>query len=201
MKKESLNYFSESEKGSVKRFEGYRTKILLPICRLLSKAGITADAISYVGFFSLAGFIYYVESNPLLACLFIFIHVILDGLDGPLSRYCGTDGDSGALTDILVDHTGMIVVVLTLIFFGLVNPFWAALYMFLYTLMIIFVIVRNKLGIPIKYVVRSKYFLYLVYLYWAITGTNVLSEAIIIFTILMIPEILISYFKIKKVLK
>jgi phosphatidylglycerophosphate synthase len=201
MVKEDLNYFSEKEKKSMRRFKEGRTKFFMPICRILMRLGITANAISYFLLFILIGFIYFVESNPILACVFLLAHVLLDALDGPLARLMKQDGNSGAFTDILCDHTGMAVVIITLIYVNLVSPFLAAIYIYLYTIMIIFVIVRNKMKIPAKLIFRTKYYMYILYGIWAFFNVNYLDHGLIVFSILMLPTIITSYFAIKKKLK
>ena len=198
---EDLNYFSKKEKNAINNIKSRRTKILLPISKSLVKLGFTGDLISYLGFLMIIGFIYYVIKNPIMASVFLLLHVVIDGFDGPVARLRKEDGDSGAFTDILCDHTGMVVVITTLIFVSLVNPLWAIIYVYLYSLMIIFVILRNKLNLPIKVVVRTKYYVYILYAIWALFGINYLTYGLILFNILMLPSIISSYFLFKSYLR
>ncbi|MBU0577221.1 CDP-alcohol phosphatidyltransferase family protein, partial [Patescibacteria group bacterium] len=141
MSKKHLNYFSAKEQGFAKWFESWRTKIFLPISRLLNFFGITANMVSYFGFLILIGFIYFVPKDPVAAIYFLLAHVLIDAFDGPLSRLRKEDSDGGAFTDIMCDHTGMVIVVATLAYFSLVDPIISIAYVYLYTVMIIFVIV------------------------------------------------------------
>jgi phosphatidylglycerophosphate synthase len=201
MEKEDLNYFSEKEKKSMCKFKDSRNKIFLPISKVLMKLGLTANIISYIGLFMLMGFIYYVLSNPIVASIFLFLHVIIDAFDGPLARLMKQDGNSGAFTDIICDHTGMVIVIITLIWANLINPVIASVYIYVYTLLIIFVIARNKMNIPIKLVIRTKYYVYILFGMLAIWQINYLNVGLAIFTLAMLPSLLASYFIIKRHLK
>jgi phosphatidylglycerophosphate synthase len=201
MSKEHLNYFSKKEKEKMNKIKDTRTNILLPISKFLKGLGLTANMVSYIGFFILIGFIYFVTKNPILASFFLLAHVLIDAFDGPLARLEKKDGDSGAFTDIICDHTGMVIVVCTLIFINLVNAVLASIYIYIYTIMIIFIIIRNRLKVPIKFVLRTKYYIYLLYAIWAIFNVNYFNYGLIIFIIIMLPETISSYFILKKALE
>lgn len=183
------------------KFKDLRNKIFLPISKTLMKLRLTANIISYIGLFILVGFVYYVLRNPVIASIFLLFHVLIDAFDGPLARLMKRDGDSGAFTDIICDHTGMAIVVITLIWANLVNPVIASIYIYVYTLLIIFVIVRNKMGVPIELVIRTKYYVYILFGLFAIWNINYLNMGMAIFILIMIPSLLTSYLIIKKHLK
>lgn len=201
MPKKDLNYFAEKEAKKQSKFKDFRCKLLLPVSKFLMKAGITADMVSYFGLIILIGFIYFAESNPIYASLFLLAHVCIDAFDGPLARLRKEEGDHGAFTDILCDHTGLIVVICTLIYFDLINAVLAGVYIYIYTVLIIFIIVRNKIKKPVKLVIRTKWYLYIVYGVWAFFGLNYLTYAVAIFTIAKIPTLISSYLIIKRNLK
>ena len=199
--KENLNYFSVNEKRGMDKFAVFRTRLLLPVSKALMKLGITANAISYFGLFILIGFVYYAKPNPLIASIFIFAHVFIDGFDGPLARLMSKDGNSGAFTDIVCDHIGTMVVAVTLIYVKIVNPVLASVYIFLYTVLIVFLTLRNRMHVPIKFVIRTAYFFYALYVLYALFGMNYLDPGLIVFNIIMVPPIISSYIIIKRELK
>jgi len=201
MKKEDLNYFSEKEKKFIYEFKELRNSFFLPLSKFFMKIGLTANTISYIGLFMLLGFIYYIFENPIFSLIFLLFHVLIDAFDGPLARLMNQDGNSGAFTDIICDHTGMVIVVITLIWANLINPVIASIYIYFYTTLIIFVIVRNKMNIPVRIVVRTKYYVYILFALFAIWNINYLNIGLIFFILTMFPSILSSYFIIKKELK
>lgn len=193
-----LNYFSDAELVSIKKFEDWRTKILQPVSRILVKIGITPNMISAIGLFMLAGFVFYIGRNPLYSVYFLTLHVVLDAFDGSLARYMKEDSNAGALTDMVCDHTGMFIVTTTLVYQGLVNGSIAIVYVYLYTMMIIFMVTLNRFNIPLRFAIRTKYYLYILFALWAIWGIDYFNAAIAIFTLLMILPTAIGFMKLHR---
>ncbi|MBU1934828.1 CDP-alcohol phosphatidyltransferase family protein, partial [Patescibacteria group bacterium] len=145
-------------------------------------------------------FIYFVPKDPIVAIYFLLAHVLIDAFDGPLSRLRKEDSDGGAFTDIMCDHTGMVIVVATLAYFSLVDPIISIAYVYLYTVMIIFVIVLNRVKVPLRLVFRTKYYVYILYAVWAIWGINYLDEGLLIFIVLMLPSVVGGFISLRKYL-
>jgi phosphatidylglycerophosphate synthase len=195
-----LNYFSSSEKNFILRYESWRSKIFLPISKFLSFFGVKADHLSYIGLLILILFIVFFKTDPVLSVLFLFLHVIIDAFDGPLARHTKQDGDAGAFTDIICDHTGMFVVVSVLTYFRLLDVLPALIYVYLYTIMIVFAIIKNRIKEPMRFIVRTKYYLYLLYGIFVFFDMNFFDEAIWIFIILMTPSVVFGFVSLKKFL-
>lgn len=191
-----LNYFSDSERGSIKKFEEWRTRILQPISRILAAIGVTPNMISAFGMLMLIGFIAFIRLNPLYAILFLALHVILDAFDGSLARYMKLDSNAGALVDMICDHTGMVIVTTTLVYQGFIQGTIGLLYVYLYTLMIVCIIVLNRFGMALRFVIRTKYFLYALVAMWAIWRIDYVNTAIIAFILLMIAPTTIGFCKL-----
>jgi archaetidylinositol phosphate synthase len=196
-----LDDYSETEQTLYKRVRRWRDSFFSPLALFFKKINVSANHLSYFGIFILSGFIYFVLSAPKLASLFLIIHVLIDGIDGVLARMLKQDDTEGDLVDTVCDHTGVFIVVLTLGFFGLLNPNLGLLYIYFYTVWLFFIIVRYWLKIPVRFVVRSKGLVYTLYIVWAFTGFNYLDIALAVFSILIIPLTITSFVKIKKELK
>lgn len=197
MKKQHLNYFSKSEQH-VHRWACVRNKLLIGPCKILSRLGISADAVSYFGLALIFGFVYYAKSAPIVASVFLIFHVIVDAFDGPLARLTKTASNKGAFTDIVCDSAGMIISSIALIYHELVNATIGASYTVVYVILITFAVVRNKIGITPKTIFRPKYIVYLIYVYYALTSQNWFSQAMLIFTVLMLIFVRRDYFAIKR---
>lgn len=182
---EYLNYFSESERKSIKRFAQFRDKSLLPIIKLLDVLKFTPDSLSLLSLLVLSGFIYFANKNIYYALIFVVIHVIFDSLDGGLARYQKSASNKGAIFDIVVDQTAMVIGVLTLIYFSMIDPFWSAFYMVSYIIMITFLVLLNALKNPVRYIIRTKYFFFIILFIDAYFETNLLRPFLIIFSIYM----------------
>ncbi|MCX6734134.1 MAG: CDP-alcohol phosphatidyltransferase family protein [Candidatus Peregrinibacteria bacterium] len=154
--------------------------------------------ISALGLLVLAGFVFYIQSRPLYALYFLILHVVLDALDGSLARYMKCDTDAGAIVDMVCDHTGMIIVTGTLMYQGLIQQNLGVAYILLYTLLVLLITTLNRLHIPLRFAIRTKYFLYVFVALRAIWGVNYFDTAIAIFIILMIAPTAIGLLKLSR---
>lgn len=199
--KHHLNYFSGSEQGFAKAFEDWRTQITKPFIQVLIALGITPNMISGFGLFILVGFVYFLPRDPITSIYFLLAHVLLDAFDGSLARALKKDGDAGALTDIVCDHTGMVIFVLTLTYYSLLSGVWGLLYVYFYTIMIVFIIWLNRVKRPLSLAIRTKYYFYILYGIWAIWGVNYFNAIAILFCFLMSPSIIVGYQRLQHYLK
>jgi len=196
-----LNYFSEKESKHIENFKNRRTKVLNPIAKFLVKLGITADMISIVGFLMIFGFVYFIKRNPIAAIIFLILHVVIDGFDGPVARVSKKDGNPGAFMDIMCDHTGIVVATAGLIYYGLVNGVIGLAYIYIYTIMIVFTIIRNVMNTSPKIVIRTKYYIYILYAVYALAGLNYFNKAMFIFSVIMMFSVSNDFQAIRKKLK
>ena len=158
-----LHYFGADEEEYFHRVADRRTKMLRPLAMAFVQLNVRSDTLTLASFlllplffFPLFGLGYY-----LAAWFILILHIALDGLDGPIARLGRYASDKGALSDILNDISGMVVVALTAIYFGFAGSLLGGLYMVTYIYMIIFIIARNVLEIPYRVVFKSKYWLYI----------------------------------------
>jgi len=187
-----LNYFSDKEQKAQQKFKKLRDNLLGWVARCLKFLHITPNVISVTGLFVLVAFFYFAYTEPIIAFFILVLHVVLDGLDGVLARLTNTQSQGGAFLDMVCDHTGMVIVTVTLIFHTLLNPTIGVIYVYLYSLLVILITVRNLLNKPIGLVFRSKYILYILFGVYAFTGINIFDIAVFVFSLFMIAPIIIS---------
>lgn len=98
----------------------------------------------------------------LAALAAILIHLILDGLDGPLARHLKTDGRRGSFTDTLADQIVVTTTTLALMSgpAAALNLWVGGIYIFVYALVVTFAMVRNSLGIPYSWVIRPRIWIF-----------------------------------------
>lgn len=183
-----LNYFSAREQRLQAGFRGTRDRALAPLVRCCLRLGITADAISAAAIAMLVPFgaaLIWPFGNwgPIVAVLSLTLHVLLDGLDGPVARAAGTDGPAGAFTDMSLDHAGYLTVTTLLIASERLDGAVGCAYVSTYTLAIVMVTVLNVLQRPLPYVVRTKYLFYALTALDLLTGINVLTAAALAFSL------------------
>jgi len=195
----TVDIFSSGEKKLYLKIKKSRNTLFRPLCKLLAGIGISANMLSYLGVASMIGFAYNISTNLMAAFGFLLGHLFLDALDGPLATY--TKNTGGMLVDLVCDHVAFLIFLAGLVIVGFAPIKLVTIFVIVYALLICSVIKRNKMRKPIKFVVKGKMILYLIFSLLPLFGINWIFEGIIVLTILKIPPILTSIFLILKVYK
>ncbi|MEO0445479.1 MAG: CDP-alcohol phosphatidyltransferase family protein [Verrucomicrobiota bacterium] len=180
-----IDYFSDREEVTQRKFAQFRTRMLGPMVSPLQHLGVTANQITLAGVCFLIPYAYFFEEAPRIASLLIWLYVLCDGLDGVYARATNTATPAGALADVFADQMGMVVTCLLLIHASLVTPVLGAYYCAIYLVMIALSVVQNHLEIPMQTILRSKYPLYGLVGVWAYAGINVFDWMMGFFAITM----------------
>lgn len=181
-----LNIFSKEEEQYYHLFQKYRDVCFLPLCKRLDAWSVRPDHLSYLGVLMIVPFVYFFASNPWLSAICLTLNVFLDCLDGPLARYSRRANERGALVDLVCDYGSFTAVFFTIVFYGLMTPFWAVLYFVQYGLMLYLVTYCRSRNIKFFPVVRSKYYVYLMLLWLLITNINWFDPFLVLFSVYMV---------------
>lgn len=198
-----FNYFAEREQAGQAKFRRIRDRLSRPLVRTLIRCRVTADLISLVSLLQLVPFGYLVLSAEnsgriAWASLFLWLHVILDALDGPVARATGTAGPAGAFTDMCVDHTGMLITTCILTASEVVNPTAAVAYVASYTVAVAFTVWLNMIGHPFRLVIRTKYLLYALITGYGLFHVNLISEAVVGFCVIHVLFAIAGFVKLRR---
>jgi len=201
-----FNYFAESEQAGQERFQKVRDGLFGPLVRLLIRCRVTADLISLLSLLQLVpfGYLLLTAENPqqiVIASVFVWLHVILDALDGPIARTTGTAGPAGAFTDMCVDHSGMLITTCILTAAELVNPTAAVAYVSSYTVAVAFTIWLNMIGHPFKLVIRTKYLLYALVTVYGMFSANFIGQAVVLFCVIHVIFAIAGFCKLRRILR
>ena len=181
-----FSIFSEQEEPLQERWRNMRDRFFRPVCVLLSKVGVKPSHPTLLGLLMLVPFVYFFQTAPWLAALAIFLNVwVFDAIDGSLARYQHHETARGAFLDLVCDHAVFFGVMLTLVFYRTVDPFWASFYLLNYFSLLVFVIISRFLKVPVIPVLRSKLYVYLFFLIGLITGSNYLDVLLLFFGVYM----------------
>jgi phosphatidylglycerophosphate synthase len=160
--------YAAGERGAMTWWQDLRAWWLGPLLRTLAAAGVTPDHITLASLASGLAFcpLWLWPGSPAwakpAALAALVLHVLLDGLDGPLARQLGTASRRGSFTDSLADQIVVTASTLTLIAAPQpgVTGWIAGLYVFLYAIVVGFAMVRNALGRPYSWLVRPRFWVY-----------------------------------------
>ena len=201
-----FNYFAESEQAGQERFQKIRDGLLGPLVRFLIRCRVTADLISLVSLLQLVPFGYLLltaenSQQVSVASIFVWLHVILDALDGPIARTTGTAGPAGAFTDMCVDNSGMLITSCILTAAGFINATAAVAYVSSYTVAVAFTIWLNMIGQPFKVVIRTKYLLYALVTTHGLFDVNLIDKAVVLFCVIHVSFAVTGFIKLKRILR
>jgi phosphatidylglycerophosphate synthase len=161
--------YSGGERRWMEYTQHVRGEVLGPMLRGMARIGLRPDHLTVLSL--LAGLAFcplYFYSVP-WALVALTLHVILDGLDGPLARHLGVASRSGSFTDSMADQTVIAATTLTLMYTGEAGVFSGALYIVAYTVVVLFAMARNALNVPYSWLFRPRFLVYawiLVENYW-----------------------------------
>ena len=179
--KSSIDCYSQTERFFMKRWQKWRAVLLQPICNVLIRHQVTANILTLLAFLSglLAVFSFYFNWQ-FIGLIFLALHILLDGLDGPLARQAGQTSLKGSFTDVCSDQSIIALSTGVFILRYDLDPFAGTLYLFSYTLVVSFSMIRNALKTPYICLIRPRLLIYayfpiefyllegsLKYLFWA----------------------------------
>jgi phosphatidylglycerophosphate synthase len=160
--KPKVTCYSAEEGGFMQRSQEWRGRCLLPLLRALAFLRVTPNHLTLLSLLmGLAFGPVYLWGWPWLAFGLLLAHVLLDGIDGPLARYAGVASNRGSFTDTSADQVVVAFTTLTFIHAGHVGAWPGGLYLFFYSLVVVFAMVRNAMAIPYSWLVRPRFVVYL----------------------------------------
>ncbi len=146
---------------------------------------MTSDMVTYLGFLMVVPFIYFFSFNPWLALIFLLLNLFLDSLDGALARLNGMPSLRGEMLDTSIDYLSFFTVFLTFMYHGLVSPFWGAVYLLNYVIMVCFIVFLNALKLKLFVTIKSRLLVYLFFLIWLVTGNNYFDPLLVLAIVYM----------------
>jgi len=153
--------YSAGERGWMVRTQQWRGLVLGPFLRGMTRAGMTPDHLTLLSLIAGLAFCPVFFISPAWALGLLVLHVLLDGIDGPLARHQNTASRRGSFTDTMSDQLVVTASTITLMQARLVGEICGGLYIFLYGIVVAFAMIRKSLGIPYSWLVRPRFVVYL----------------------------------------
>ena len=157
-----ITCYSDGESEFMAKSQAIRGRLLLPLMKLLARCHVRPSHLTFLSL--LAGLAFcpvFIWSNQVVAMALLVLHVLLDGLDGPLARHLGVASDRGSFTDTMADQTVVTFSTLTLIHTGMTSLWPGGMYVFFYTVVVLFAMARNAMSIPYSWLLRPRFFVFL----------------------------------------
>ncbi|MCB1228994.1 MAG: CDP-alcohol phosphatidyltransferase family protein [Verrucomicrobiae bacterium] len=156
--KSKVTCYSGGESRFMDWSQRWRGAFLRPLLDRCSELGLRANHLTLLSLLSGLGFVpALLWGSPTLALACLAIHVILDGLDGPLARHRGQASNRGSFTDTMADQIVVTATTLAMIHTGHASAWPGGLYVFFYAVVVGFAMVRNALNAPYSWLFRPRF--------------------------------------------
>ena len=156
-----VSCYSDGEGRFMDWSQAIRERWLRPFLGWLARIGLRANHITLLSL--LAGIAFcpvFLLGHHAIAFGLLFLHVLLDGLDGPLARFRGNASNRGSFTDTMADQLVVTVTTVTMIHAGYAGAWPGGLYLFLYVVVVGFALVRSALEAPYSWLFRPRFIVF-----------------------------------------
>lgn len=171
---DTVDCYAAGDRAFMQWGQQLRHQLLAPILRLLIALNVTANHLTCASLAAGFAFAWLFPIDRALGFFALALHVVLDGIDGPLARAKGTASKRGSFTDTAADQLVVLLSALVFIQEGMLGVVPGMIYVFAYTIAVGFSMVRNALGIPYSWLVRPRFVVYL----WAIVEAYFFPETL-----------------------
>ena len=192
--------YSEDEARILVPWQKMRQVVLSPIARLLAYLGISADALSYVSVALGIAFCLLAPTHFTIAFWLLVASVICDGLDGVEARLKGATTARGAFIDAFCDQMVVAFSVAGMAWRGLIHPVLAVLFVYIYTALVLFLMLHSMLRVSSHWIIRpSRMLLYAAIALVFFFHVNVLNYLLAIY-LLTLPLLVLSFWRLRNAL-
>ena len=192
--------YSEDEARVLGPWQRIRQFALAPIAALLSRLGISPNTLSYASVGFAIGFFFLASFNFTLAFWLLVASIICDGLDGVEARLTRTNTPRGAFTDMICDQAVVAFSVAGMVWQGSINAILAILFVYLYTSLVIFLMLHQMLQVSSHWIVRpSRMVLFVAIALDCFFNINLLNILLATY-LLAFPMLALSFWRLRKAL-
>jgi len=192
--------YSEDEERVLGPWQRIRQYLLAPIAVILSRMGISPDMLSYTSVAFGIGFFLLAPIHFAVAFWLLVASIICDGLDGVEARLKRTNTARGSFTDMFCDQAVVAFSVAGMVWRGSINPVLAILFVYVYTSLVIFLMLHRMLKVSSHWIVRpSRMLLYIAIALDFFFSINLLNILLATY-LLAFPMLALSFWRLRKAL-
>ena len=192
--------YSEDEELVLGPWQRIRQGFLGPIAYVLSRLGISPDMLSFTSVVFGIGFCLFAPFQFTVAFWLLVASIICDGLDGVEARLTKTNTASGSFTDMFCDQLVVAFSVAGMAWKNLIHPILAVLFVYIYTTLVIFLMLHRMLQVSSHWIIRpSRMLLYAAIALYFFFRINVLNYLLLTY-LLALPLLALSFWRLKRAL-
>lgn len=192
--------YSEDEERVLGPWQQIRQFFLAPIAFVLSRLGISPDMLSYASVVLGIAFCMLAPFHFAFAFWLLMASIICDGLDGVEARLMRTNTARGSFTDMFCDVAVVAFSVAGMAWKGAIHPVLAILFVYVYTALVILLVLHRMLQISSHWIVRpSRMALYAAIALDFFFGIDLLNYLLFVY-LLALPILFLSFWRLRNAL-
>ncbi len=159
----SADCYSDGERKWMVLGQRLRATLLKPLLQVLSVFRVSPDTITLLSAIAGLAFVPLVFTDYVKTAIgMLVVHILLDGLDGPLARHQHRASSRGSFTDTCADQ--LVVTAVTIAWMIGIGTKFAVLagsvFIVVYALVVAMAMVRNAMEIPYSWLIRPRFMVY-----------------------------------------
>ncbi len=192
--------YTKAEENLVRSTHKFKDCVFGPLMKILSWLGVSPNFIAFLSAFTLVSTLIVAVQmlNPLIFIYGLWLHFILDSLDGPLARFQNRASSSGAITDTIVDFLGVLAATIFTLQFLNMNSIIALCFAVLYLLEIYNSFLATLTQKQLEFGLRPRLLFYIVLTLDVMIGSAYTNPTLLILCIIMLPMVIWSFRHIYK---
>lgn len=199
----SFGVYSEAEmKSLMGPIHKWKSVFLKPLMKLFAHLGFTPDGLSIFGaLIAFLGFgLSFVLDDAFYFFIGVWLHMLIDGLDGTLARFLGKVQLKGSFVDVLADYLVIILMSIFVYYFNDADFLGVFLYTIFYTFLQFAAFILNYVGRPYEAILRPRLILYAGFSIDFLFGTDSVNVILYTCTLVMFIFVVQGVLKLKQVL-
>jgi len=196
--KQEDTIYSKLEMVFIKRFNKLKILFLNPFVKLLDKIGITPNAISiFSALIVVVAFLSsYLLTSPIYFIVGIWLHLIVDGLDGTLARYQHVSSSKGAFVDAACDHFGIVLASVFAYIFGIIDWHNILIFAISYSMLMVVILYMLKHKLSYVLVIRPRFYFYIAITIDIFYFSHITYYTVLMANVVMLIEIVLGVVQI-----
>ena len=192
--------YSAGERAWMEYGQQLRAKWLGPWLKAMTSMRITPDHLTLISLiFGVAFLPAWLRGSSWLAVILLWLHVALDGLDGPLARFQNVASPRGSFTDSFCDQ-----IVVSTVTMGLmmkppgISIAAGATFLVVYVGVLAISMVRNTLQIPYSWLLRPRLIVFAMVPVQLLVATNLLEPLVWICNVVLAFKLMTGFWKLRR---
>lgn len=192
--------YSEDEARILVPWQRIRQFVLAPIAALLARFGISANLLSYTSALLGIAFCLLAPFQFTIAFWLLVASIICDGLDGVEARLAGKSTPRGSFTDVFCDQMVVAFTTAGMAWRGEIHPVLAVLFVYVYTALVIFLMLHSMLQVSTRWIIRpSRMLFYAAIALYFFFGVDVLNYLLLLY-LFALPLLVLSFWRLRNAL-